>query len=44
MPGPARILVAEDEAEVRGYLEVALRSLGFMVDLVEDGEEALACL
>jgi two-component system response regulator AtoC len=39
-----RILVAEDEPEVRGYLEVALRSSGFSVDLVEDGEEAVACL
>lgn len=39
-----KILVAEDEPEVRGYLEAALRSSGFSVDLVEDGEEALACL
>jgi DNA-binding NtrC family response regulator len=40
----SKILVAEDEPEVRGYLEVALRSLGYAVDLAEDGEEALACL
>lgn len=39
-----RILVAEDDPEVRGFLEVALRSSGFSVDVVEDGEEALACL
>lgn len=39
-----RILVAEDEAEVRGYLDIALRSSGFAVELVEDGEEAVARL
>lgn len=44
MTKPQRILVAEDEAEVRGYLEVALRWLGFSTVMVEDGEEALACL
>ena len=39
-----RILVAEDDPEVQGFLEVALRSSGFLVDVVENGEEALACL
>ena len=43
-PNPVRILVAEDEPEVRGYLDVALRSFGFSTELVEDGREALACL
>jgi two-component system response regulator AtoC len=44
MSSTPRILVAEDEPEVRGYLEIALRSLGYPIDLAEDGEEALACL
>lgn len=39
-----KILVAEDEAEVRGYLDIALRSCGLAVELVEDGEEVLARL
>ncbi len=39
-----RILVAEDDPEVQGFLEVAMRSSGFSVDVVEDGEETLACL
>jgi len=39
-----KILVAEDEPEVRGYLEVAFRSFGYSVELVEDGEETLVCL
>src|SRR5882762_4688332 len=39
-----RILVAEDDSEVRGFLDIALRSSGFSVDVVEDGEEALANL
>jgi two-component system, NtrC family, response regulator AtoC len=39
-----RILVAEDDPEVRGFLDVALRSSDFLVDLVEDGEEALVSL
>lgn len=38
------ILVAEDEPEVRSYLEVALRCEGYSVETVEDGEEALHCL
>jgi len=37
-------MVAEDEPEVRDYLEIALRSLGYLVDLAQDGEEALSCL
>jgi DNA-binding NtrC family response regulator len=41
---PLKILVAEDEPEVRSYLEVALRTLGYAVDLVDDGEEALLAL
>src|SRR5579862_8120005 len=44
MRNTQKILVAEDEPEVRGYLDVALRWLGYSVDLTEDGEEALARL
>ncbi len=38
------ILVAEDELEVRGYLEMALKCLGYSVELAQDGDEALSCL
>jgi two-component system, NtrC family, response regulator AtoC len=36
------ILIAEDDADVRSYLEVAIRCQGYAVECVEDGEEALA--
>ena len=38
------ILVGEDELEVRGYLEMALKCLGYSVELAEDGDEVIACL
>src|SRR5690348_8722098 len=38
------ILVAEDELEVRGYLEMALKCLGYSVSLAQDGNEVLDCL
>jgi two-component system, NtrC family, response regulator AtoC len=38
------ILVGEDEMEVRGYLEMALKCLGYEVELAQDGNEVLACL
>jgi two-component system response regulator AtoC len=38
------ILVGEDEIEVRGYLEMALKCLGYSVELAQDGEEVLLCL
>jgi len=38
------VLVAEDEPEVRGYLEMALRCLGYKVELAQDGDEVLAYL
>jgi CheY-like chemotaxis protein len=31
------ILVGEDELEVRAYLEMALKSLGYSVELPQDG-------
>src|SRR5512133_3178649 len=39
-----RILVGEDELEVRAYLEMAVKCLGYSVELAQDGEEVLACL
>src|SRR5436305_9885291 len=38
------ILVGEDEVEVRSYLEMALKYLGYSVELAEDGDEVLSCL
>jgi len=40
----ATVLVAEDEPEVRDYLETALRCQGYRVECAQDGEEVLACL
>jgi two-component system response regulator AtoC len=39
-----RILVGEDELEVRAYLEMAVKCLGYSVELAQDGDEVLACL
>jgi len=41
---PHRILVAEDEPEIRDYLQVALRRPNFVVDFAENGEEVLNTL
>src|SRR5689334_17454080 len=38
------ILVGEDELEVRGYLAMALKCLGYSVELAQDGDEVLAYL
>jgi two-component system response regulator AtoC len=38
------ILVGEDELEVRGYLEMALKCLGYSVELAQDGDEVLSYL
>ena len=38
------ILVGEDELEVRGYLEMALKCQGYSVELAQDGDEVLSCL
>jgi two-component system response regulator AtoC len=37
------ILLAEDDLEVRGYLETALKYQGYSVEVAQDGDEALAC-
>ena len=36
------ILVGEDELEVRGYLEMALKCLGYSVELAQDGDEVIS--
>src|SRR5258706_10262049 len=38
------LLIGEDEMEVRGYLEMALKCLGYSVERAQDGDEVLACL
>ena len=38
------ILIGEDELEVRGYLEMAVKYLGYGVELAQDGEEVVNCL
>jgi two-component system response regulator AtoC len=39
-----RILLGEDDLEVRSYLEMALKCQGYSVELAQDGEEVLQCL
>jgi len=41
---PRRILVGEDELEVRGYFQMALQCMGYTVELAQDGDEVLSCL
>ena len=38
------ILLAEDDLDVRAYLETALRCQGYSIEVAQDGEEALSCL
>jgi two-component system response regulator AtoC len=38
------LLLAEDDLEVRGYLETALKCMGYSVEVARDGEEVLECL
>ncbi len=40
-PAPIRILVVDDEPQIRSALDVNLRARGYAVDLAESGEEAL---
>jgi two-component system response regulator AtoC len=42
--GGQTILVGEDELEVRGYLEMALKCLGYSVELAQDSDEVLSFL
>jgi two-component system, NtrC family, response regulator AtoC len=42
MANPSRtILVGEDELEVRAYLEMAVKCLGYSAELAQDGDEVL---
>lgn len=43
-PNGHTVLVAEDEIEVRAYLEMALKCLGYSVELAQDGRDAISCL
>jgi len=38
------ILVVEDDADARSYLEMVVRFLGYGAAIAKDGEEALSCL
>ena len=38
------VLVVEDEEAARNYFEMAVRCLGYPVEIAADGNEALACL
>lgn len=38
------ILVGEDELEVLGYFDIALKCLGYSVETAQDGDEVLSCL
>jgi two-component system response regulator AtoC len=44
MPTGPRILIAEDEPEVRNYLGIALQCQGYQVEFAETGEEVLTHL
>ena len=39
-----RVLVAEDDSGLRSVLERGLREHGYVVDAVDDGDDALAYL
>jgi two-component system response regulator AtoC len=39
-----KVLIADDDPEVRGYLAMALRCHGFEVDFAEDGNEVVTAL
>lgn len=41
---PARVLVIDDEPQIRRFLEISLRSQGYAVDLAEDGRKGLDAL
>ena len=44
LPKNQTVLVAEDEPEVRSYLEMALRGQGYTIETADDGDEALEIL
>jgi two-component system, NtrC family, response regulator AtoC len=46
MPSPNQrtIIVGEEDLEVRSYMELVLKGLGFSVEFAHDGDEVLDCL
>src|SRR5262245_61277570 len=44
MPAPARILIADDQADVLEALRLLLKSEGFLIDAVESPAAALAAI
>src|SRR5262245_32035214 len=44
MQNKKTILIGEDRVNGRGRLEMALRSLGYAVEVARDGEEVLFCV
>jgi two-component system KDP operon response regulator KdpE len=41
---PARVLVIDDEPQIRRFLDISLRAQGYRVELAADGESGLAAL
>jgi two-component system KDP operon response regulator KdpE len=41
---PARVLVVDDEPQIRKFLDISLRAQGYRVELAADGESGLAAL
>jgi len=41
---PARVLVIDDEPQIRKFLDISLRAQGYQVELAADGEDGLAAL
>ena len=44
IPNGRMVLIVEDQLQVRSYLELSLRSLGYSVESAQDSEEGLSCL
>ena len=44
MTGPARVLVVDDDAAIRQFIQMALEGSGYEVATAEDGQEALAAV
>ena len=41
---PARVLVVDDEPQIRRFLEISLRAQGYQVEVAETGQAGLAAL
>jgi two-component system response regulator AtoC len=42
--GGLKIIVGEDELEVRGYFEMVLKAMGYTVEMAQDGDEVISCI